>query len=267
MSSVVLALLSRTELAPAILAGADRLSVLLNGAQIEATALRIDPLSPALQVKPMKIPYGADQEIAVRHVFDIWAAKHAGADRPRWIQEEGVTESLIKTWGERGDYIVIGRLDAYAGHAVHDAMRGALHASLFSSRRPILMMPPQAKPEFGKTIAVAWRDDEFSLRALLAALQLIPNPEGMHVLIGRRPENPPAKLPEVLASHNVHASLHELSIDSSRFGAKLLAAAHHAGADLLVMGAFVHNPWHNLLFGGVTDYILAHGDIPVLMMH
>lgn len=275
MSHAVLALLSRTEAAPAILADAERLSVLLNDAQIEAMAVRIDPISPVLVVRD-KMPEDAEKtlriqeaehESAVRHVFDLWARKHVGHHQPRWIDDEGISESLIKTWGDRADYIVVGRFDAYAGHAVRDAMRGALHASLFTSRRPVLMRPPQAKATFGKTIAVAWRNDEFSLRALQAMLQLAQDPKHLHLFIGHRSDDTPTETPPILNTHNVRATRHHLLLNGKPFGHRLLAAAHDVKADLLVIGAFVRDPWRNLLFGGLTDYVLSHWDMPVLMSH
>jgi nucleotide-binding universal stress UspA family protein len=61
--------------------------------------------------------------------------------------------------------------------------------------------------------------------------------------------------------------MHALPIGSGAFGATLLAKAHELGADMLVMGAYVHSPLRQLLFGGVTRYMLSHADIPALMRH
>ena len=33
------------------------------------------------------------------------------------------------------------------------------------------------------------------------------------------------------------------------------------------MGAFAHGPMREMLLGGVTRYVLAHADLPVLMRH
>lgn len=271
MSNVVLALLTRTETAPAILAGAERLGVLLHNARIEAMVMRILPISTIMPTEEIlsketekKI---RDHEIqratALRDIFDRWTAQHPELIAPRWIDEEGVTEALVKTWGERADYIVIGQPDSHADRAEHDA----LHAALFASERPVLMMPRQAKTQFGKTMAIAWREDKFTLHALLAALQLVPHADRVHVLMGHPPGSAPPKIPDVLAEHDIPVTAHELELGKNVFGAQLLATAHEVRADLLVMGAFVHNVWHNLLFGGVTKYILAHADIPVLMRH
>ena len=271
MSNVVLALLTRTETAPAILSGAERLAVLLGGARIEAMVMRILPISTIMVTEEIlskadekKIrDHEAERAAALRQIFDAWATKRGGTNAPRWIDEEGVTETLVKTWGERADYIVVGRPDAHADRAEHDA----LHAALFASERPVLMMPPQAKAEFGKAFAVAWREDKFTLHAVLAALRCLPQVDQVHVLMGRREGQASPKIPDVLAEHGVAVTGHELPISTDIFGAQLLAKAHELNADLIVMGAFVHSAWHNLLFGGVTKYILAHADIPVLMRH
>jgi nucleotide-binding universal stress UspA family protein len=271
MSNVVLALLARTETAPAILSGAARLSVLLGGARIEAMVIRKLPISTIMvteeilsNVDEQKIRNReAGRAAALRRIFDAWATKHAETSLPRWIDEEGVTETLVKTWGERADYIVAGRPDAQADPAEHNA----LHAALFATERPVLMIPPQANAEFGKTIAVAWREDKFTLHAVLAALRCLRQVDRVHVLMGRRAGQVPPKIPDVLAEHGVAVTEHDLPIGHAVFGAQLLAKAHELDADLLVMGAYVHSAWHNLLFGGMTKYMLAHADIPVLMRH
>jgi nucleotide-binding universal stress UspA family protein len=36
---------------------------------------------------------------------------------------------------------------------------------------------------------------------------------------------------------------------------------------MLVMGAYAHNPLREMVFGGVTRYVLDHADVPVLMRH
>ena len=271
MSPVILALLTRTETAPATLAGAERLAVLLGEARIEAMVMRIPPMSTILVTEEIltkeqekKIRDDEVERTApLRRIFNSWASTHYGTKEPRWIDEEGVIEALVESWGRRADYIVIGRPDAHADHAGHDA----LYAAVFTTERPVLMMPPLSNAEFGKTIAIAWRDDKFSLHALLASLRCFSLVEQVHVLMGRRPGAAPPTIPDVLIEHDVDVTGHELPIGKETFGAQLLAKAHQLRADLLVTGAFVHGTWHNLLFGGVTKYILAHADIPVLMRH
>jgi nucleotide-binding universal stress UspA family protein len=74
-------------------------------------------------------------------------------------------------------------------------------------------------------------------------------------------------MPRVLLEHGISAQLHVLPIGSEPFGRTLLDAVHRLPADLLVMGAYAHSPLRELILGGVTQYMLDHADLPVLMRH
>jgi nucleotide-binding universal stress UspA family protein len=50
-------------------------------------------------------------------------------------------------------------------------------------------------------------------------------------------------------------------------GAVLLEEASAAKKGMLVMGAYGHRRWKEWAFGGVTQYVLRHATLPVLMMH
>jgi nucleotide-binding universal stress UspA family protein len=271
MPNVVLALLTSIETAPAVLASAERLAVLIGGARVEAMVMRILPMSTILVTEEVLVKKQEKQirdreharAAALRGIFDAWALKQGTTREPLWVDEEGVTETLVETRGQRADYIVVGKPDAHAQRAEQEA----LHAALFATDRPVLMVPALVAPKFGKTIAIAWREDKFTMHALLAGLRCTSRAEQVHVLMGRRANDPPPKIPDVLIEHDIDVTGHELPIGKEIFGAQLLATAHAAHADLLVMGAFVHSPWHNMLFGGVTKYILANADMPVLMRH
>ncbi len=74
-------------------------------------------------------------------------------------------------------------------------------------------------------------------------------------------------MPEILTEHGVEAEMIVLPIGAGEFGETLLSEAHELGADLLVMGAYAHSPLRELVFGGVTRFILGHADLPILMRH
>ncbi len=50
-------------------------------------------------------------------------------------------------------------------------------------------------------------------------------------------------------------------------GDLLLARAVDHGADLIVMGAYGHARWREVVLGGVTRHLLAQMTVPVLMSH
>ncbi len=271
MTNVVLALLTRPQGAPTVLAAAARLAALTGGARIEALTMRTPPLATILvteevltEAQERQIRAAEQARAAALHdIFTRWVASQPGANAPRWLDEEVLAATLVKQWGERADYIVIGQPPPHATRPEHDA----LHSALFECARPVLLVPPQADTAFGARVAVAWREDKFTLRAVMAALRCIPATAALHVLMGRRAGAAAPAIPAVLLEHGMAVTGHELALGADVFGAQLLAKAHELNADLLVMGAYVHNAWRALLFGGVTRYMLAHADLPVLLRH
>ena len=58
-----------------------------------------------------------------------------------------------------------------------------------------------------------------------------------------------------------------MDLDGHHLGDVLLREAMRFGADLLVMGAYAQSPFRESLTGGVTNHVLSHADLPVLMTH
>ena len=63
-----------------------------------------------------------------------------------------------------------------------------------------------------------------------------------------------------------------LSCSSSRSADTRLAQrssgkAHELGADMIAMGAYARDPVRRLVLGGLTKYMLANSDLPLLMRH
>ena len=48
---------------------------------------------------------------------------------------------------------------------------------------------------------------------------------------------------------------------------EIVATYKSTESDLLLMGAYSRNRMSQLVFGGVTEYMLKHTSIPVLMLH
>ncbi|RLA26972.1 MAG: universal stress protein, partial [Gammaproteobacteria bacterium] len=48
---------------------------------------------------------------------------------------------------------------------------------------------------------------------------------------------------------------------------EIVEAYKSTGSDLLLMGAYSRNRMSQLVFGGVTEYMLKRASIPVLMLH
>lgn len=170
----------------------------------------------------------------------------------------------VEARGSRADFVVVAQPAPEDDRATRDAFRTAL----FRSERPVLMVPPGGPfGAFGRRVAIAWRDDPGTLKALVPAMPLLAGAEQVHLLAGVRAGMASPAVPPVLVEHGVAATLHVLAIDSTPFGDLLLGRARELGADLLVMGAYAHSPLRDMLLGGMTRTVLAHADLPVLLRH
>jgi nucleotide-binding universal stress UspA family protein len=276
MSSVILAVLDHPSACGGLLAAAGRLAEIVGGARINALLVRTPPeatIVPSEEVLTLRREIAvraleACRAVAAQTAFQTWAATAPReAATARWIDVEGMVEDVVREWGSRADWIVVER----PGHRDYGTTWHGIRAALFTTDRPVLVLPPTPHPSFGCRIAIAWRDDrrddEHTTKAVLAALRCLTRAERVHLLAGLREGAGQPAIPAILSEHDIAVELHLLPIGSGAFGAALLAEAHRVGADMLVMGAYVHHPLRGWLLGGVTRYMLAHADLPVLMRH
>jgi nucleotide-binding universal stress UspA family protein len=273
MSGVILAVPDRPEVALHVLSAAACLAELTGSSRINVLAIRIPPASTIL---PSEQVLTAEHERRIRNeesertdalkqIFDSWSrATPSSKVIADWADIEGPADQLVGEWGRRADFIVLKRP---TGRQLDQEHR-AVHAALFASGRPVLVVPPETPPApLGRRIVVAWRDDARTMKAVLSGLRCAAQAEEIHVLAGTRDASQPSRLPDMFEEHGIVAELHVLPITGHRaFGEALLRTARQLGADMLVMGAFVH-PVQSLILGGVTRYMLAHADLPVLMRH
>jgi nucleotide-binding universal stress UspA family protein len=270
MSGVILAVLDRPEVAARLFAAAGRLADISGSRRINVLAIRTPPQSTILaseQVlsrrEEMRLRESEGERVdELKQVFEAWRSSNLATE---WADVEGLADQVIGEWGRRADFIVLQRPVPHP----QDQERRAIHAALFDTDRPVLVVPPEPEPApFGCQIAIAWRDDGRTIRAVLAGLRCTARAGQVFVLAGTRDETTPPRLPDILEEHGITAALHVLTITGQQaFGEALLRTAHGVGADMLVMGAFARHPLRSLILGGVTRYMLAHADLPVLMRH
>ena len=267
-----LALLDRPETAPGVLAAARRLMALSGGGEVLALALHA---APATAFLPSEEVLTAEVEAelaardgsgpALRAAFDRWAATRPAGQPPGWAEVEGPPAQAVAAHGRAAAAIVLAQSGPHAPPAAH----AALHAALFDTGQPVLLLPSSvpAEPRFGRTIAIAWRDnDPGAAQALDAALPLLRR--AARVLVLRAGTGAvPTSLPAALADAGIRATVLPLARGEGPVGATLLATAAAQGADLLVMGAYTHGPWREALLGGVTRHVLTHAALPVLLRH
>lgn len=268
--ATILAVIDRVDSVDRVLNGAAMLLAFNGSGRISVLAVRTPPVAE-LMIADQALT--STEETRLRNAQSAWAGEaktaatqweaHANAKTiaTDWIDIEGDIGNLVSRYGRGSNAIVI-------GNAPRSTRSGnALHAALFNTGRPVLVVPDRSAVTFGVVVAIAWRDDNSARKALLAAMPLLAKAKAVHVLNSPR-AGKQAVFPSLLEECGIAAQLQPVARESGvAVGARLLARADELGADLLIMGAYTHSEWREAVLGGVTRYVLDHADLPVLMHH
>lgn len=190
--------------------------------------------------------------------------------------ETGPTLSWEETTGFIADRI--GRaarladltLVAQPGEAASDDAGDILHEVLFRSGRPLLLVPPRLPERIVGTVAVAWNGRAECARTAAAAIPVLQRAESVILLRidAEHPDRPKIEdFAAYLSRHGIRPEIARRESDAKSAGGAILDAARDLGADLLVMGAFSHSRWREMVVGGVTRHAIEHTTLPVFMSH
>jgi nucleotide-binding universal stress UspA family protein len=150
------------------------------------------------------------------------------------------------------------------------SLRETLRAVLFHSGRPVLSAPERTPATIGETILIAWSSSALSARAAAIGRLYFGRAQKVGVLsiVDQQGYGPSVEeFVESLAWHGIDATLIEAELGHRLLGDVMLDQAAAFGADLLVMGAYSQSPFRESLTRGVTNHILSHAEVPVLMTH
>lgn len=168
------------------------------------------------------------------------------------------------------DLIVVGQSDPNNP----DASPGnrAQSRLTLAAGRPVLWVPWSGVfPTVGERIVVAWDAGQSATRALHDALPFMRlAKKTMLVTLNAEHKDriPGADIGTVLARHGVDLEVTALRPPPTvSVPDALLSRTAKAGSDLLVMGAYGHARWKELVLGGVTHSVLDAMPVPVLMSH
>lgn len=145
-----------------------------------------------------------------------------------------------------------------------------LNEVLFRSGRPLLMVPPASPSRLGEHVVIAWNGRAECARTVAAAMPLLKEAKKVSLLrIGEEhPDRPSLEgLGLYLARHGVRAEAVRREAGEEGLADSLLGAARELGGDLIVMGAYSHNRWREMIVGGVTRHAIQNATLPVLMSH
>ena len=181
---------------------------------------------------------------------------------------EGDHNKILADLGHYADLIVVSKdhgiiLEDYIGlHSPDDL--------LVMATTPVLILPKTGpiKP-IGKRVMIAWKDTKEAARAVRDSLDLLQQADQVLVMTGDRPHNrfeSAANLVTYLERHGVHPK-QVSDVAERNVGQVILTYAMDEKVDLLVMGAYGKSRWREIVWGGVTNHVLGHAELPLMMSH
>lgn len=142
------------------------------------------------------------------------------------------------------------------------------------SGRPVLIIPYAGRfPNIGRRVVIAWKAGRESARAVFDALPLLQGADSVHILeIKERADadstlGPDTSIAAALARHGIKPVVRTSIASEISVGDEILSRVADLDADLLVMGAYGHSRFRELVFGGVTRHIARHMTVPTLFSH
>jgi nucleotide-binding universal stress UspA family protein len=184
-----------------------------------------------------------------------------------WVQKIGREDEIVSRGGRISDLTIMARPKS-------DTERPSLmtlHAAIFETGKPVLIVPPEMPTEMGRRILVAWNGTSEAAAAVAAALPFLKDAEEITVLTIETEKAlnriSGEELLRNLAWHGVSATTLGVSPGTETVGATILAQCEQMNADLLVTGAYTHSRLIQIILGGVTRHIITEAKIPVLAAH
>jgi nucleotide-binding universal stress UspA family protein len=188
------------------------------------------------------------------------------AERPHasWEEIAGSPPDLMPALGGMSDLIVVSRAPEQGGEKAWIVLTSAV----LESARPVLVLPQKPSATSARRIAIAWNRGRTETLALHAALPLVKAADDVVLLTvghGRGRGSTHEQIRRWLGRHGVDARAKQM--DGANEALALVESARGEGADVLLAGAYTRGRFREMVFGGVTEYLIAKTDMPVLLMH
>jgi len=196
------------------------------------------------------------------------AVKSAGVTTEFHITQESyprVRESLIAS-ARPSDVVILPRQGYYLA-----LDRTLIEAVLFTSGRPILLVPPDwPRGARLEKVIVAWDGGGRAARAVGDAMPLLARAGEVEIVCVSADVSksiPSAGLAAHLTRHCKKVAVVDLPMQHGGIAETLRAHAATARANLLVMGGYAHPRMLETVLGGATNDMLSEAELPIFLSH
>lgn len=192
---------------------------------------------------------------------------HASA---QFINKTGYPEEIIGREGLASDIIVLG-----CNTKNHDAVyNDNMIAAIFNTGRPVLFLPStHNSPSWNdEVVSIAWDGSIESARAIYNVMPILKRAKRLYLLTAcdnDMGENiiSQSSMMEYLLIHGLKPNYIMLNCSNHSSAETILTKAKELQSNLLVMGAYGHSRFREIILGGFTKHMLEKSDIPLLLSH
>ncbi len=177
---------------------------------------------------------------------------------------EGLPIETIAKTGKVSDFIFL----PLAKWSYSEERQDRVHAAIFETGHPVFLLPRDMEVKKPKKIAIAWNGKLEVAHTVTSAMPLLKNAEEVLIYVApsaRTPQEITEGLGRWLRLHDINASKIILERGKHPVGKVMLEQADKDDIDLLIMGAWTRDKFKQFILGGMTNYVLQHASIPILM--
>ncbi|WP_227819690.1 universal stress protein [Aurantiacibacter atlanticus] len=185
-----------------------------------------------------------------------------------WRHEEGSAAQLIAEHANLADLVILSQPkpgESGLGRRAPLAADVAVHI-----QTPSLVVPSDNKRFASEGAAiVAWNGSPEAGHAVRLALPLLRMASEIHIIgvTGEKETSAPDELVQYLRLHGPETKTHAVPHDETSVADTLVKAASKLDAAYIVLGAYGHSRFRETVFGGVTQEIILHSPIPLVLAH
>jgi nucleotide-binding universal stress UspA family protein len=214
-------------------------------------------------------------EVAAEHVLEFCAAsKIEICDTPThrknvtasFREENDATIERLIFHARRSDIVVLGRAKQTQGLSPN-----TLEYLVRNCGRPVILAATAAPQTFTGTVMVCWKKSDNVARAVAAAMPFLTNAKRVvFTSVAKRNERDTETMHDLaqqFAHNGISTDTQVIPVSNIGISGLLSAAAENCRADLVVMGAYSHSRFRELIFGSCTEALIRDADRPILLVH
>ncbi len=227
---------------------------------------------------PEVIPYYSEEQIEEANanaeaMKESFKKKASMLEVPcEWNEIEGIDPRYIVDKSRYADVVLAPR--GYSRYGEENTQRIADYLSI-NMGRPLMLIPDLKKVfNLPKRVVIAWDESLEAARAVHDAIPLLDLTENIQIVSVSSNNNQEKAnmifsddLRTHLSHHGIFAEVVSLDKMTKGVGATIHQAALEYDADLIIMGAYGHTRFKEIVLGGATNYLLKHSTIPLFLSH